>query len=384
MPRTTKYLMGLAAALVALGLGTGFVQGRAGPRPRTHTYFVAVDEVAWDYAPSGMNQITGKPFGPLENINMAGGPDRIGHVSIKAVYREYTDASFTTLKPRPAEWEHLGILGPVLRAEVGDTIRVVFRNNGQYPYSMHPHGVFYTKSSEGAQYADGTSPTERGDQVAPGGTHTYVWPVPERAGPASHDASSIVWMYHSHVAEDADLNSGLVGPIIVTARGTSGPDGRPKDVDREFVAGFLEMDENASQYLDENIKKYAGRPEIVKKDPPGAFFYPFNASNLKETINGFTYGNGPVFTMRKGERVRWYLLADANFQVHAPHWHGNTVVVQNMRTDVVSLTTMGMVVADMVPDNPGTWLFHCHVGPHLLAGMVARYAVTDAVTAKGE
>lgn len=109
----------------------------------------------------------------------------------------------------------------------------------------------------------------------------------------------------------------------------------------------------------------------------------FNASNLKETINGFTYGNGPLFTMRKGERVRWYLLADANFQVHAPHWHGNTVIVQNMRTDVVSLTTMGMVVADMVPDNPGTWLFHCHVGPHLLAGMVTRYAVTEA-EAKGE
>jgi FtsP/CotA-like multicopper oxidase with cupredoxin domain len=47
------------------------------------------------------------------------------------------------VKPRPAAWTHLGILGPLLRAEVGDTIKVVFRNNAGRPYSMHPHGVFY-------------------------------------------------------------------------------------------------------------------------------------------------------------------------------------------------------------------------------------------------
>jgi hephaestin len=46
-----------------------------------------------------------------------------------------------------------------------------------------------------------------------------------------------------------------------------------------------------------------------------------------------------------------------------------------MRTDVAPLATMGMLVADMVPDNPGTWLFHCHVKEHLLAGMQAQYTV---------
>jgi FtsP/CotA-like multicopper oxidase with cupredoxin domain len=29
----------------------------------------------------------------------------------------------------------------------------------------------------------------------------------------------------------------------------------------------------------------------------------------------------------------------------------------------------------MVPDNTGTWMFHCHVGPHLLAGMQALFTV---------
>jgi manganese oxidase len=51
-----------------------------------------------------------------------------------------------------------------------------------------------------------------------------------------------------------------------------------------------------------------------------------------------------------------------------------------MRTDVLNLVTMGMIVADMTPDNPGTWLFHCHVEPHQTAGMSALFVVEPAGT----
>ena len=51
--------------------------------------------------------------------------DSIGGQYWKALYFEYTDESFTTKK---AKHEHLGFLGPVIRAEVGDIIRVTFRN----------------------------------------------------------------------------------------------------------------------------------------------------------------------------------------------------------------------------------------------------------------
>jgi hephaestin len=54
------------------------------------------------------------------------------------------------------------------------------------------------------------------------------------------------------------------------------------------------------------------------------------------------------------------------------------VVAMHMRTDVTSLVPMGMVIADRVPDNPGIWLFHCHVADHLDAGMLARYQVDPA------
>ena len=43
--------------------------------------------------------------------------------------------------------------------------------------------------------------------------------------------------------------------------------------------------------------------------------------------------------------------------------------------DVVNLPPASMVVADMVPDNVGIWLVHCHVNDHLTAGMITRYQV---------
>ena len=140
---------------------------------QTRTYYIAADEVKWDFAPTGINQITGKPFGDTTNVYIENGKDRIGKVSLKAVYREYTDDSFTTLKPIPDKWQHLGILGPVIHAEVGDTIKVVFKNNARFPFSIHSHGVFYQKDSEGAPYNDGVPDSEKkGDSVLPGENYT--------------------------------------------------------------------------------------------------------------------------------------------------------------------------------------------------------------------
>ena len=147
------------------------------------------------------------------------------------------DSTFTKLKPRKSEEQYLGLLGPVLRAEVGDVFHIVFKNNATIPYSMHPHGVFYERPSEGAVYdKDNGTNTDDGNAVPPGGRFTYTWEVPERAGPGSKDGSSVVWFYHSHVNEPKDVNAGLVGAMIITAKGKAKPDGSPKDVDREFIS----------------------------------------------------------------------------------------------------------------------------------------------------
>jgi FtsP/CotA-like multicopper oxidase with cupredoxin domain len=353
---------------------------------KVRTYYIAADEVDWDYAPGGVNKMMGMKFDGYSKVFTERGPHRIGSVYRKALYREYTDDSFTRLKPRAPEWEHTGILGPILRAEVGDTIRILFKNNATRPYSMHPHGVFYRKDSEGAPYDDGTSGADKEDDaVPPGKTHLYTWEVPERAGPGPNDPSSIVWLYHSHTNELKDIESGLIGAMIITRRGMADADGKAKDVDREFVCLYLLFDENVSWYLDHNIQTFTADPKGVSKvefapvDNEGNFSglgSGFTVANAKFAINGHIYGTGPMMTMKKGERVRWYLVAlGEQFSVHTPHWHGNVVLHDGKRTDVVPLMQAQMETVDMVPDNPGIWMFHCHIDDHMDAGMVTLYKV---------
>ncbi len=357
------------------------------PTTQTHTYYIAIDEVNWDYAPSGINQISGEPFGAAENIFVQQTTNRIGKVYIKALYREYTDNTFTELKPRLAKWKHLGVLGPVIQAEVGDTIKIVLKNNASFNFSIHPHGVFYNKDSEGAPYNDSTSGSDKfDDMVPPGAIVNMTWPVPERAGPGPNDGSSILWVYHSHVDEPGDTNAGLVGPIIIYKDGsTTTPNPKdpnnikPKDIDREFVTMFSILDENRSPYIDQNIEVYINQtgnltmnPELLKKDED------FIESNLMHSINGFVFGNMPLedITMKKGEKVRWYELGmGTEVDLHTPHWHGNTGLWNGMRTDIIELLPASMKVLDMEPDNTGIWLFHCHVNDHIDAGMLIRYNV---------
>jgi len=383
--RRTLSILVLCASVLGFAFGQkGKPNATGGPRERL--YYVAADEVEWDYAPGGVDPMTGKPFEGMAKAYTEQGPHRIGRVYRKAIYRQYTDGTFAVLKERPAGSEYLGALGPILRGVVGDTIRVVFRNNGTHPFSMHPHGVFYLKDSEGAPYGDGTSGKDKlDDAVPPGGTHTYVWPVLERSGPGPNDPSSLVWLYHSHTDEPHDVESGLIGAIIVTARGKAHPDGTPVDVDREFVSLFMAYNENQSWYLTYNVERYTTDPKGVNK----LEFIPMDADsatslagtgfadvNLRFTINGFMFGTMPMMMMHKGEHVRWYLLTvGEGFNFHTPHWHGNTVLMNGSRTDVVALSPAQMVTVDMVPDNPGIWMYHCHISEHMKVGMMAHFHV---------
>jgi FtsP/CotA-like multicopper oxidase with cupredoxin domain len=297
----------------------------------TRHYYIAAEDVTWDYAPSGHNLLNGRPIPQPWALKLRW---------TKSRFIEYTDNTFTTPKPQP-EW--LGILGPVIRGEVGDEIVVDFLNRGHSVHDMHPHGLRYDKNNEGSLYL----PFGKGAQVPPGSRFTYHWFANPGSGPGPGQPSSVVWWYHSHVDAGAEINAGLLGPIIVTAKGKANSDGTPKDVDREFVASFMIFNEMGSK--------------------PGGQFY---------AMNGFIFGNLPGLTMKQGEKVRWYLLGMGNeIDVHTPHWHGETVTDGRRNTDVIELLPGSMATVDMLADNPGTWMFHCHVSDHMEAGMMAVYTV---------
>lgn len=101
----------------------------------TRRVYVAADEVDWDYAPNGdkyeVDQEIDYRVDAVTFIEP--GPDRIGSVYTKAIYREYTDATFSNLATRSRDMEHLGILGPTVWAEVGDNIEVWTLGTGTAP-----------------------------------------------------------------------------------------------------------------------------------------------------------------------------------------------------------------------------------------------------------
>ena len=102
----------------------------------------------------------------------------------------------------------------------------------------------------------------------------------------------------------------------------------------------------------------------------------FAAVNTRSSINGYIYGNMPIMTMKRGEHVRWYVVTmGEGINLHTPHWHGNTVLDGGKRTDVILIGPAQMETVDMVPDDPGTWMYHCHFDEHMQAGMMALYKV---------
>lgn len=325
---------------------------------KTRHYYIAAEEDVWDFLPEKRDPVCGKPLPPqIENK----------HTATKLRYFQYTDATFTTkILPTP----RLGLLGPVLRGVTGETLAVTFFNRTALPLSMHPHGVKYDKDSEGAY--DQARPG-LGAAVGPGARFTYVWQLDEQSGPLPSEPSSKCWLYHSHVQGDAEANLGLVGSIIVTDPARARPDGTPKDVDREMASLFMIF--NESGYDEEAAEAAAASGEETEKS--AADLAAERELGSRFAINGYLFGNLPGLEMNEGERVRWYLfgLGDENDN-HTAHWHGLRVVEEGRRrTDVVELLPATMKVADMMADNPGSWLYHCHVAEHMQEGMFARVVV---------
>lgn len=328
-------------------------------------------ERTWDYAPTGYNNLKGLK---LEDDSDAAvfttrGTSTIGRVYKKVLYREFEDETFTTEKSHP---EYLGFLGPVLKGEVGDTIKVHFKNNGSRVYSVHPHGVFYGKDSEGALYEDSTKDNDKkDDRVPPGDTHTYTWLLTKNHAPANQDDNCITWIYHSHVVPSKDVNTGLLG-IMLTCKKGALSQGQQAGVDKEFIGLFTVLDENESWLLDENIQEYCGDPSTV--DPNDEDFM---ESNKMHAINGYFYGNLFGLDLCLGDSVKWHLAGIGNeVDIHTAYFHGQSFTIDGHRKDVASLLPATFVTATMKAQNLGQWMLNCLVNDHYNAGMYTLFNVT--------
>ena len=94
------------------------------------------------------------------------------------------------------------------------------------------------------------------------------------------------------------------------------------------------------------------------------------------TINGRTYDRVQPLTVRQGQSTR-LRIRNRSMMVHPLHLHGHTFQLGNAggtgpRKDTVLVPPMGGFDVDLVADNPGRWMIHCHNAYHMEAGMMSQ------------
>jgi FtsP/CotA-like multicopper oxidase with cupredoxin domain/plastocyanin len=245
--------------------------------------WVQIENHAWDTVPHRFDRMTGQDFNsgsvlvnltsPVthatrNNVRMYKPLMDGTNVGEALILRRYTPNwaapddrkinPWDLNEPDPTDTGTMGTIpGPVIECNVGDTVKVHFRNMdsraGKDPkartHSLHPHGFVFKPTSDGAyplsppdpsQPVAGppdetalwaaismTGPNKMGDRVPPGGTFTYEWDTfgwPTTAG---------VWLYHDHSICDMDnVNLGAIGIIVIH---------NPADTDNDFVVTAADL-----------------------------------------------------------------------------------------------------------------------------------------------
>jgi len=218
--------------------------------------------------------------------------------------------------------EKPSVPGPLIRVNKGDLVKVHFTNTHSLPHTMHFHGVHPFNMDGNGQRAMGREQVQM-----PGESYTYEW-VAEDPG---------FYFYHCHFDTANHIDHGMYGLFIVE-------DPAWPKVDRELVTIWDEWDTNGDGKYDTHTINSRSAPSYVP---------------LKAAV---------------GDRVR-LILANIGFEFHTPHLHGQRWVEVNAGNPqlpgwdnpngVLSIGPAEIKVVEFTVQHAGTWLFHCHVVPHV-------------------
>jgi FtsP/CotA-like multicopper oxidase with cupredoxin domain len=305
--RRTAWALAAAGALA--------LSGTSAAQARTVEVYVAAVPTSWNIVPNGRDAIEDMEVDADEST-----------IFPTVVYRRYSRGWQRPL-PNAARSSADGqvIPGPLIRARVGDRIRVHFKNLDTLrrdPHSMHFHGVRYKPSSDGA-YLPGFS--GRDADVKYGQVWTYRLNAIR--------TSKGVWPYHDHSRSMEDsIHGGMFGMLSILGRHERAPD-------REF--------------------------QVV--------FSPFGKLMA---IDGRAFvGNTPVFRSRVGQLVQWDVMAMGS-DFHTFHVHGHRWTVGGVPRDTQTVGPAESFRIRWREEDPGTWLYHCHVEDHMMRGMIGIYRVS--------
>ncbi len=220
------------------------------------------------------------------------------------------------------EGEDGSVPGPVIRVNVGDLVRVHFTNTHTLPHSIHFHGIHPFNMDGNGQRALGKEQVQ-----LPGESYTYEFVAVEPG----------YYLYHCHFNTAVHIDHGMYGLFVIE-------DPTWPKADRELITFWDEWDLNGDGKEDAH------------------------------TINTRSAPDYAPFEVTRGERVR-LVLANMGWDLHTPHLHGQTwdlIDAGNLRTiraknpnGVVSLGPAEIKIVEFIARHEGTWLFHCHVVPHV-------------------
>ena len=224
--------------------------------------------------------------------------------------------------------------GPTIEVTQGDRVRIVVTNELPEPTSTHWHGFELPVQQDGASEL-----TQ--NLIEPGKTFVYEFDVHEEG----------TFFYHSHIPmQEAN---GQVGWFIVHPKKVFDP-----LVDRDFGLIFQNFFIEPSQSIADSWKM------------------DWNW----HTING---RSGPFTTplvCKHGERVRVRIMNFAPMQHHPIHLHGHTFWITGHEGARVPKSAwvprntelIGIAQAtdfEFIANNPGDWMFHCHMVHHMMNHM---------------
>lgn len=253
------------------------------------------------------------------------------------------------LVARPVQWSILPgtrvvaysyngtVPGPEIRVPYGERARVVVRNELSDPTTVHWHGIAVPNDMDGV-------PGLTQEPIAPGDSFTYEFD----AIPAGRGPSGGTFMYHSHFQEDRQVGLGLAGTLVI-----EDPQAVRYDVERTIVISEWALDTATGQT----------RPPMEFDGSFPNFF----------TLNGKSYPATETIAVRRGDRVLLRLVGAGQFE-HPMHLHGTNFrivakdgfpVREPLAADVVQVAPGERYDIAFTATEPGSWIFHCHIGHHL-------------------
>ncbi|XP_027694732.1 coagulation factor VIII isoform X1 [Vombatus ursinus] len=254
----------------------------------------------------------------------------------------------------------MGLLGPTIRAEVYDTVVITLKNMASHPVSLHAVGISYWKASEGARYNDQTTYMEKqDDKVAPGTSYTYVWRVLKENSPMDHDPPCLTYSYLSHVDTVKDLNTGLIGALLVCKEGTLDRGGTQHL--QEFVLLFAVFDEGKSWHSEPDGPKTQAQVYQSKK-----------LYSKVHTINGYVNGSLPDLLVCHRKLVHWHVIGMGTApEVHSIFLESHTFLIRNHRLTSLEISPATFLTAQTLPMDTGHFLMFCQISSHQHDGMEA-------------